>query len=146
MIVVSDDVAVLVRSILDVEAASIIRCRSTKPQSCTQGQEYEEDLVRSRQVDELTANLLRKHGPTADEALVVLLAFYVGESNGEDILFAITARGRRMLPWLRKYDHHAPTIKERSYPQTLLLPEETRTQIFNLAIDSVVHGRDLTPD
>ena len=142
---VPEKVASLVRPILNLEADSLRLCRSTKPQSCTEGREREEELARSREVERLTTELLKKKGQTANEALAVLLCYYVGEGNGEDILFTITSRGRQMLPLLQKYQHRTPVINKRSYPDKLQLSTETKARTFNLAIDSVIHGRDLTP-
>ncbi len=142
---VPETVAVLIRPILDIEAESLRLCRSTKPQSCTEGREREEEVSRSREVERLTTDLLHKNGSTANEALVILLCYYVGEGNGEDILFGITSRGRRMVSPLRKYENRTPTISNRAYPDRLRLSTETKKHIFATAIDSVLHGRDLTP-
>jgi hypothetical protein len=144
-IVVPKKVATLVRPILDLEATSLRLCRSTKPQSCTEGREREDELARSRDVERLTTALLSQKGQTANEALAVLLCYYIGEGNGEDVLFTITSRGRQMLSPLHKYEHRRPMLSERTYSDRLLLTTETKTTIFNLAIDSVMHGRDLTP-
>src|SRR5438045_9099458 len=54
-------VAVLLRPILDLENDSLRLCRSTKPQSCTEGWAYEEDLARSKQKEQLITELLQKH-------------------------------------------------------------------------------------
>jgi hypothetical protein len=128
-----------------LESDSLRLCRSTKPQSCTEGRAYEEDLARSRKVEQFTTELIQKQGPTANEALAVLLCCYLGEGNGEDVLFAVTARGRQMLPLLRRYEHAMPVVPERFYPDNLRLPLETKERIFKLGIDSVLHNCDLTP-
>jgi hypothetical protein len=49
----------------------------------------------------LLYGLTQKKGRAADEALVVLMCFYVGESQEE--ADAIIARGKRMLPLLKTY-------------------------------------------
>jgi hypothetical protein len=144
-IMVPEKVATLLRPILDLEATSSRLCRSTKPQSCTEGREREDELARSREIEKLTTALLSQKGQTANEALAVLLCYYIGEGNGEDVLFTITSRGRQMLSPLHKYEHRMPVISDRTYPDRLLLSTETKITIFNLAIDSVMHGRDLTP-
>ena len=142
---VPQTVAVLISPILDIEAESLRLCRSTKPQSCTEGREREEEAARSAEVERLTTDLLHRKGSTANEALVVLLCYYIGEGNGEDLLFSTTSRGRQMLSPLRKYARHTPRISNRSYPDGLRLSLDTKKHIFDLAIDSIEHGRDLTP-
>ena len=114
---VPERVAILVRPILDLEADSLRLCRSTKPQSCTEGREGEEELARARQKETLTTELLGKKGQTANEALAVLLCYYIGEGNGEDVLFTITSHGHQMLTPLRKYEHQTPTVAQRNYPE-----------------------------
>jgi hypothetical protein len=61
-------------------------------------------------------NLTQKKGTAADEALVVLMCFYMGESREETD--AVIARGKRMLPLLKKYQDKNPKIPSRTYPDS----------------------------
>src|ERR1700693_6068378 len=52
--------------------------------------------------------LTKKKGRFADEALVVMVCFDMGESQEE--ADAVIARGRRMLPYIKKYRNRTPKI------------------------------------
>jgi hypothetical protein len=64
----------------------------------------------------LLYGLTQKKGRAADEALVVLMCFYMGESREETD--AVIARGKRMLPLLKKYQDKNPKIPSRTYPDS----------------------------
>src|SRR5580658_10312451 len=66
----------------------------------------------------LLYRLTQKRGRAADEALVVLMCFYLGESQEETD--AVIARGKRMLPLLKKYQDKNPKIPGRAYPDAML--------------------------
>ena len=63
---------------------------------------------RSKVFEERFYKLLRRRGHAADEALAALLAFYVGEHTGEELLCEVTKRGRRMKRHLRRFLDCAP--------------------------------------
>ena len=52
----------------------------------------------------LLGKLFEDKSRRADEAIAILLRFYIGESTGADLEDEATNRGRRMLPLLRKYE------------------------------------------
>ncbi len=83
---------------------------------------------------------------TADEALVVLMNFYIGESLGDDLLHQITARGKRMLRLLLKYRDAHVIFPERKYPPSLLLAPDVKKENFDEAIKSVTAGKIVGED
>ncbi len=58
--------------------------------------------------------------PAGDEALVVLLHCYIGEETGEENTTEIIDRGKKMLPYLKKYQTLTPQISGRDYRELLL--------------------------
>jgi hypothetical protein len=76
-----------------------------------------------------------------DEALVVLLNFYVGEANGGDLLHQITLRGRRILPLLTKYQRANVLLKSNSHFDSLRLPPRMRKQNFTTSTDFISKGK-----
>jgi hypothetical protein len=77
----------------------------------------------------------------SDEALVVLMNFYVGESLQPDLVHEVTLRGKRMLSLLVKYRQESVTFTDRKYAQSLLLADDIRQRDFDNAINSVRSGR-----
>jgi hypothetical protein len=55
------------------------------------------------QAEKLMGTLFQIRTKASDEALVVLMNFYVGEAPNEDLIHQVTVRGKRMLPLLLKY-------------------------------------------
>ena len=86
---------------------------------------------------ELLGHLSEDRSPLADEALVVLFSYYLGESNGEDLVHEVTVRGRRMLPFLTKYRHHAVQIPGHLYSASMRLPPKVRDSFFQEAISTI---------
>lgn len=91
--------------------------------------------------DVLMGKLFANRSPASDEALVALLYYYLGEANGGDQMEEIICRGKRMLPYLRKYESYSPQIPERHYPKELLLAPETVAEDFRDAIDEINKGK-----
>lgn len=85
--------------------------------------------------------VLDDQSSTGDEALVVLLNFYIGEANGGDLLHQVTLRGRRLMPLLIKYKTAAVTLKMASRVDSLRLPPRVRQQNFTTAMDFIGKGR-----
>ena len=89
--------------------------------------------------------------PAGNEALVVLLHYYIGEATGEDNTVEIIDRGKKMLPYLKKYQTHTPQIPNRDYKE-LLLERKTSQMSFREIIaaiergDKVENDRVPTPD
>ena len=139
---VPQKVAALVRPILDQRQQSIMQCgepgESTR-KACLYGTGYEHERERWRNVAEGIANLTSRKTTATDEALVVLMCFYVGES-GEHIDEVIN-RGRQMLPYLRKYEVRTPVIPGRRYSESLLTRPDVKKDDFTGAIDAINHRR-----
>jgi hypothetical protein len=85
----------------------------------------------------LLDSLYQDDSPAADEALVVLLHFYLGEDNGEELLYYVTARGQRMLEPLLRWRNARPSIPGHEFPVSLLLSQDTVAAVFETAIDYV---------
>jgi hypothetical protein len=126
------DVQEKVRSILDL-------CRqAAEGQGARQNAAFYE-------AGRLTGKLLEDRTKSSDEALVVLMGFYVGEATGEDLLHGITVRGKRMLPLLLKYRGARVVFSERDYA-SILLPADVKKENFDNAIKSIKAGRTLGED
>ena len=121
---VSVPVAVLVRPILDE-----IQKSSQHDQS---------------HLSNLLYALTEKKGRAADEALVVLMCFDVGESQEETD--AVIARGKRMLPLLKKYQARNPKIPGRLYPDSMLKGASIKADTFEGAVKAIKHGWHSTGD
>jgi hypothetical protein len=66
---------------------------------------------------ELDRLVVQRSSPESDEAAVILLDYYVGEHNDEELLISLTQRGSGVLPRLIKYrDHPAPAIRPWFWP------------------------------
>jgi hypothetical protein len=92
----------------------------------------------------LLYGLTQKKGRAADEALVVLMCFYVGESQEETD--AVIARGKKMLPLLKKYQDKNPRIPGRTYPDSMLTGLSAKDDAFEGAVKSINHGWHSTAD
>jgi hypothetical protein len=92
----------------------------------------------------LLYTLTRKRGRAADEALVVLMCFDMGESQEDTD--AVIARGRRMLRLLEKYKDSDPTFPGRTYPDSLLKGSSNKSDAFQGAIRAIEHGWRSTSD
>jgi hypothetical protein len=98
------------------------------------------------QTGQLMGVLFQMKTKASDEALVILMNFYVGESLGEDLLHQVTVRGKRMLPLLLKYRSAHVIFSSRRYPSSLLLAPDVRKENFSNAINSVKEKRVLGED
>jgi hypothetical protein len=142
---VPERVAALVRPILDLRADSMAECgQPGVPSKCTNGELYNQEQIRQKKLGELLYRLVRQKGPSADEALVVLMCFYIGESQEETD--SVIARGRKMLIYLNQYFHTNPTIPNRSYPTSMMKTPSAKDDDFGGAITSITHGRHNTAD
>jgi len=92
------------------------------------------------QIAKLTGELSQTKTKTSDEALVVLMSFYLGESTNSDLLHEVTVRGKRMLPLLLKYRDATIIFSRKKYPSSLLLAPDIRKESFDDAIESIKAG------
>jgi len=97
------------------------------------------------EAERLTGKLFQDKTKSSDEALVVLMNFYVGEATGEDVLHHVTVRGKRMLPLLLKY-RDAHVIFPKGNYASVLLPTDVRRENFDDAIKSIKAGKTLGED
>jgi hypothetical protein len=67
--------------------------------------------------------LLNKRSKTTDDALAVLLSFYIGEHAHEDLTCELVSRGTRELSFLELYRDHQIQI---AAPIQALKPDEKR--------------------
>lgn len=109
----------------------------------SQGKAQQSAFTRS---EKLTGKLFQMHTRAADEALVLLLNFYVGEALQSDLVHEITKRGKRMLPLLAKYQDDAVHFSKRSYPASLLVAKDVRSDEFQTAIQAVKSGKVIGED
>lgn len=65
----------------------------------------------------------------ADEAVVILMSFYLGEHNGEELEENLLDRGPRMIPIIDRYLHEEPSSLLEKYPKRVRL-ERTTTVMF----------------
>lgn len=93
----------------------------------------------------LTGELFQERTRSSDEALIVLMNFYVGEATDEDVLHHVTVRGKRMLPLLLKYRDARVVFPKKDYA-SILLPADVRREDFNSAIKSITAGKTVGED
>jgi len=105
-----------------------------------QGEAQSADFYQAAKV---LGQLFQLKTKSSDEALVVLMGFYIGESTEEDLLHEVTARGKRMLPFLLKYRKASVTFSQREYTTSLFLSPDVRRRNFDEAIRSVRAGKVL---
>jgi hypothetical protein len=133
IIVVPENVAVIVRPLLDLRQESMKQCGAPgTPSKCLDGQAYTQERAREEKFNLLLERLVTQQGPSVDEGLVILMWFYIGES-GEEI-DSVISRGRRTLPYLKKYRNSRPVIPNRVYPDSMLKELGARQEHFKAAM------------
>jgi hypothetical protein len=111
-----------------------------------QGASVERQTAVFWQVGKLTGDLFRMKTKSSDEALVVLMNFYIGEASGEDLVHEITVRGKRMLPLLLKYRNATVIFSRKKYPSSLLLAPDVKKESFDDTIESIRTGKVIGVD
>lgn len=96
------------------------------------------------QLSNLLNDLTRKRGRVADQALVVLMCFDLGES--QEATDAVIARGKRMLPLLEKYQGTNSKVPGRTYSDSMLKGVSSKTDAFEGAVKAINHGWHSTAD
>ena len=140
-------VADLIIPVLDIRYESIQECGTGKDFRCTSGgPAADRDIARWHKIEKLVARLMKNNSPSGDQAVVLLLQYYVGESESTDLVTNVTARGKRVLPYLLRYRDLVPQIPARSYPASILTESEFRKTEFDQAIDAIKSGKILTVD
>jgi len=87
-------------------------------------------------LSKLLYDLTQKQSHFADEALVVLMCFDVGESQEETD--AVIARGKKMLPLLKKYQDKKPN--------SMLKGSSDKADTFEGAVKAINHSWHSTAD
>jgi len=78
--------------------------------------------------------LYNNRSKEADEAVVILMSFYLGEHNGEELYENLISRGPRMIPLLERYLHEEPTTLLVQYPARVRLERATTTGFLQEAL------------
>ena len=128
----------LARPILDLQKAWLQCSGHRNVASCDFGTQNE----RQSKISRLLFDLSRNETTPADEALVVLTCFYIGESQEE--ADAIIARGRRMLPLVERYRKASPVLPDRDYPSSMA--RKDKQQHFKGLTHAIEHHRRGTWD
>lgn len=81
-----------------------------------------------QEVEQRLTDLYANSSPQADEAVVILMSFYLGESNGEELYENLLTRGPRMIPIIKRYLHEPPSLLKRC-PKRIVL-ERATTELF----------------
>ena len=74
-----------------------------------------------RRLDALFANNTKE----ADEAVVILVSFYLGEHECEEVDENLVSRGPRMMPLVERYLREEPSSLLHEYPRRVRLERET---------------------
>jgi hypothetical protein len=83
--------------------------------------------------DKHLGNLLQARNKAADEAIAALMAFYVGEGPGNELICQARKRGQRMTPFLRRFLDQPPvTGLEPIDPFFLDIPNHRRTALAHI--------------
>ena len=95
-------------------------------------------------LSKLLYGLTQQKDDAADEALVVLMCFDMGESQEETD--GVIERGKKMLPLLQKYSDATPDILGLSYSPSMLKPSSSKAETFAGAVNAINHGWHSTAD
>lgn len=88
----------------------------------------------SEEVERRLAVLYNNSSKNADEAVVLLMSFYLGEDNGEELYDNLLSRGIRMIPLIEKYLPEEPALINR-YPKGLHLRRSTTVMFLKEALE-----------
>ena len=131
-------VASLVVPILDIKKESLEECGAPGvPSRCTAGESYIHEQKREKTLNKRLFFLAHQKGPSVDEALVVLMCFYIGESQEEED--GVIARGQQVLGYLDKYRNKNPLLPGRSYPASMYKKLSQKNESFDGATGSIRH-------
>jgi len=89
-------------------------------------------------VSNLLYSLIKNESAVADEALVVLTCFYIGESQEDSS--EVISRGTRMLTYLGKYKNKYPIIPDSNYPNSMRRNNNYNFEVMIMAIKQGLRG------
>jgi TonB family protein len=97
-----------------------------------------------RRLDVLFANYTKE----GDEATVILMSFYLGEHEGEELDENLLSRGPRMIPLVDRYIREEPRSLLKEYPSRVKLERDTTLYFLkeDLEILRVQAGADRVAD
>jgi hypothetical protein len=88
------------------------------------------------EVERRLTRLYNNSSAEADEAVVILMSFYLGEHNGEELYENLLSRGPRMIPIIERYLHERPAIAAR-YPKELQLDRNTTVMYLGESLETL---------
>lgn len=83
-----------------------------------------------QELDRRLERLFANSSKEADEAVVILVSFYLGEHNGEELEENLLSRGPRMIPILERYLHEEPTSLLEQYPKRVRAERTTAERLL----------------
>jgi TonB family protein len=86
------------------------------------------------EVERRLADLYGNSSGQADEAIVILMSFYLGEHNGEELYENLLSRGPRMIPVIERYLREQPALMTH-YPKETLLERDTTVMFLKEALE-----------
>ena len=86
------------------------------------------------EVERRLADLYGNSGRQADEAIVILMSFYLGEHNGEELYDNLLSRGPRMIPIIERYLQKQPALVTH-YPKEMQLERDTTVMFLKEALE-----------
>lgn len=78
-----------------------------------------------QELDRRLERLFANNSKEGDEAVVILMSFYLGEHNGEELEENVLSRGPRMMPILERYLREEPSSLIQQYPKRVRLERKT---------------------
>jgi TonB family protein len=86
------------------------------------------------EVERRLADLYGNSSGQVDEAIVILMSFYLGEHNGEELYENLLSRGPRMIPIIERYLQEQPVIVTR-YPKEMQLERNTTVMFLRESLE-----------
>ncbi|HVP42968.1 MAG TPA: hypothetical protein VMS96_06020 [Terriglobales bacterium] len=90
----------------------------------------------------LLERAMKDNSAAGDQAVVILLDYYIGEHNHEELTINLTQRGKRVLPWLLRYRDHRPLPLRPDF-WLRRADRETHDRDFDYVISLVKEGKVL---
>jgi hypothetical protein len=84
-----------------------------------------------QELDRRLGKLFDNRTKAGDEAVVILMSFYIGEYTGEELHENLLSRGPRMIPLLERYLRAEPVSLLMKYPARVRLERETTISFLN---------------
>lgn len=81
--------------------------------------------------------LMHREGTAADEALVILMSFYLGESRDTDLWENVVSRGPRILGLLKMYRDHSKPLPAFKCKANIRLSSELASEALESAMSEI---------